>query len=277
MSSEFIDLYRTKKVYLWVEDVETRAYLKALWPTENIGILVAPGSDSVRAAVHDARRQGLMQVFGLSDRDFGTSNQHRWAAADFDGHFILPVFEIENFMLDEEALIKANATFSSRPRQTQFLAERLAQKAAEQVWWMAIRHTLADLRRAISGFPSHPGISALKAVHSVDTATAWISEQVRVHSLPVQLLEAVGLAERNALSTSVVAHVTRLHQELAKGAWRREWSGKELFDAALGLLTDYKTEYRLDVVKRIATFQRDNGRIPEAMLLVHSRLQAAAG
>ncbi|HRX66613.1 DUF4435 domain-containing protein, partial [Mesotoga sp.] len=102
VSTELESLLLTAPVILLVEDVLTKEYLIRIWQPDDkyFSILVAYGRESVRAVTHDLRTAGFKNVFGVIDRDFGTSNCDRWTQVlSNEAVFILPVFEIENYLL----------------------------------------------------------------------------------------------------------------------------------------------------------------------------------
>ncbi|PNE20260.1 hypothetical protein V511_09585 [Mesotoga sp. Brook.08.YT.4.2.5.1] len=103
VSIELESLLLTAPVVFLVEDVLTKEYLIRIWQPDDkyFYILVAYGRESVRAVTHDLRTAGFRNVFGLIDRDFGTSNYDSWIQVlSNEAVFILPVFEIENYLLD---------------------------------------------------------------------------------------------------------------------------------------------------------------------------------
>lgn len=119
-------LYKNRPVYLWVEDELTRTYLDAAWaPQGTIGFLIAGNSENVRTVVANARKEGLTNVFGLQDRDFGEGGSARWTPGvevlRLDSH------EVENFLLDPTALA-ANILNSSK-RSAEEIAKRLREEA----------------------------------------------------------------------------------------------------------------------------------------------------
>ena len=102
----------TATIVLWVEDPVTRDYLKAVWRNPSlIAFRLGGGNDGVRAIVRAFDEEGYQNVLGLIDRDFQPSNQDGWSnPAKTFRTFVLPVHEIENYLLD------ANALHSSRYR-----------------------------------------------------------------------------------------------------------------------------------------------------------------
>ena len=97
-------LYRGA-INLWVEDELTRAYLAEVWNDPSIAYFIGGGHDGVNAIVHDAEKDGCRNVFAVIDRDNRPSNHKDWLTSGKTFRtFVLPVHEIENYLLDSAAL-----------------------------------------------------------------------------------------------------------------------------------------------------------------------------
>jgi hypothetical protein len=97
-------LYRGT-INLWVEDELTREYLSEIWNDPSVAFLIGGGNEGVRAIVEDAEKAGYRSVFALVDRDYRPSNQAGWLDPSKTFRtFILPVHEVENYLLDAAAL-----------------------------------------------------------------------------------------------------------------------------------------------------------------------------
>ena len=96
-------LYRGS-INLWVEDALTRETCRSLEMMQASGSWWAAETRE-SAIVKDAKDAGFGNVFAVTDRDFRDSNQSEWdnPARSFRT-FILPVHEIENYLLDPAAL-----------------------------------------------------------------------------------------------------------------------------------------------------------------------------
>jgi len=91
-------LYKNRPTTLWVEDSATRDYLKEAWDDPpRMQLLVAGNSEAVQSQVRAARINGDAAVHGICDRDFGTTNQHKWTQST--EVFRLQMHEIENAVL----------------------------------------------------------------------------------------------------------------------------------------------------------------------------------
>jgi hypothetical protein len=124
-----------KPIVLIVEDRLTKFYLLDAWgPDEQyFNILVAGGKATVQGMVEELRRHGHSNVFGLVDRDFGTSNAARWSGQNGPPEILRPDFhEIENVLLDSQALEGCDLN-SQRDNRTAVEMEQVAQaEAAKQ-------------------------------------------------------------------------------------------------------------------------------------------------
>ena len=91
-----------RKLSLWVEDPLTREYLLSVWQSDTrfLDVRVGGGHETIRATVHDLRSQGVGNVFGVADRDFGPTNRPQWGnMASGLEVFRLDSFEMENLLL----------------------------------------------------------------------------------------------------------------------------------------------------------------------------------
>lgn len=153
--------YGRAPIILWVEDRLTREYLGELWgnPTD-VAFYVAGGESGVRSMVADATGGGFRHVSGIVDREFRDSNIDRWPSLREQGVACrLPRFEIENYLLDPEAL--AACASPRTPRTSGEIAMRIRTEAAGMVWWMACGDVRSGMYGAFAhGFPETPARNA---------------------------------------------------------------------------------------------------------------------
>lgn len=216
-------IYRRARIMLWVEDLQTRQYLDAVWRTPDIGYLIGGSSDTIQAVTKDAYRAGYGHVFGLRDRDFGPSNRRRWSSMADDARvYALDALEIENLLLDPPAI--AACRFNTAKRSSDEIEGALRAEAEGMVWWMATRSVIADLQRmGTHGFPKHPKRSA---VHDERSAQAHILGSTWIERTIPDLPKAVDAdAIRAALTQARAAY----EADLGTGEWMRSFAGKELF------------------------------------------------
>jgi hypothetical protein len=206
-------------------------------------------------------------VFGLIDRDFRQSNRSDW---HFPGKsfrtFILPVHEIENYLLDSQALAASRLnTLKHTPEQIEDL---LKQAAGRLAWWAACRNVVADLRRRFHDeFLSDPPCGTISnEVSAFDHIcnSKWFlkleQEFARTTQADVrQLLTAARLTAQS---------------NLANGTWRQEFAGKEIYrdigsricnrtDAGLRKYHPSKAEFDIDLARNVADWQSANNGVPQ--------------
>lgn len=137
----------TAKLVLWVEDSLTREYLRAIWDYP-IGFVfpIGGGNESVSAIVRAFEEAGHRNVFGVTDRDFRPTNFSDWMSATKTFRtFVLPVHEIENYLLNAGALQASG--YQNRGLEVAEIEEKMVKKAGDLCWWAACRETIAELKR----------------------------------------------------------------------------------------------------------------------------------
>lgn len=262
-------VYKTHNICLWVEDMTTRSYLDAIWEGDTaIGLLVSGGAEGTRAVAEMAWRDGHRHVFGLTDRDFGETNHQHWSTPPDDLRcYKLPSFEIENYLLDEDAL--ANSDYNSHNRTPDDIRTMLTNSAREMIWWMSCRQTLADMRRFITqDFPRSPPIwesldreGCLR--HMVDSP--WYSQILGPSASPPGKLHIEEWLDQHYATYDVAVR---------SGDWRTMFSGKELFIKACGFMSkqSLRKSQREDIARAIGRYQRSSGRVPGELLELRQSL-----
>ncbi|MHC5536763.1 hypothetical protein ACYOEI_00645 [Singulisphaera rosea] len=171
-------LYRGT-INLWVEDELTRSYLSVVWnDNPAVAFFIAGGNEGVHAAVKDAENAGLPTVFGLLDRDFRPTNRNHWFTPGKTFRtFVLPVHEIENYLLDPSAL--AACALNNLKRSVSQIEDLLAAAARRLTWWAACRDLVAELKHRfrndfIPDPPRNIADEAAATKHICDSA--WFSK-----------------------------------------------------------------------------------------------------
>lgn len=149
-------VYRPDKAHVWVEDAITRQYLQELWQDAGIVFHVGGGGPVIRAVAHDATSQGVGTVVGVMDRDFGDTNFAQWTnPASTARVMVLPVHEIENYLLDADAL--SGCALNNRGRSAAEVEAYVRNTAALCEWQVAASQVIASWRREFQAdFPGHP-------------------------------------------------------------------------------------------------------------------------
>lgn len=275
MPSELSSLYKNKPVVLWVEDTLTRAWLSALWQDGDTGILVAGSNNGVFAAVQDARADGHRNVFGFRDRDFKAPNQANWLnPAKNPTVFIPEAFEVENYLLDFAGLAALGLSHNPMERTAGDLQARAQARAAESLWWMAAKATVADAQVAIVGdFPRPPPLTNPPTLNSIADAQASLEGLLLQGAWASRVKQWVPMLDAAWIANRLTAHEATLQQQLGNGDWRWAWSGKEVFNAVAGHMQTPVT----DLAKGLAAHQRLTLTVTQALLDLHTALRTRAG
>ncbi|HKI21650.1 MAG TPA: hypothetical protein VKA15_27405 [Isosphaeraceae bacterium] len=251
------------EINLWVEDDLTRAYLGALWNDSAVKFLIGGGRDGVGAILKDADDAGYTNVFGLTDRDFRPSNVADWTnPAKTFRKFVLPVHEVENYLLDASALQASR--YQNRGLQATAIEARMVSKSQQLCWWAACRDVIAELKQRFSdSFVPDPKQSVIDEA----TARAHICESPWFRKLPTETGRSSEADVHALLGVAYAAASGRL----ADGSWRQEFAGKEILRDVAGWMCDRTVipkfpstdmEFYSDLAKAIAGWQVANNAVP---------------
>jgi hypothetical protein len=267
-------LYRAP-INLWVEDELTRAYLDAVGNSPVIAYLIAGGNEGVQAIVSDAEKAGFPNVFGLIDRDFRQSNKPSWMDRNKTfRRFILPVHEIENYLLDADAL--AASRFNNLGRSTDDIEAMMTTAAGRRCWWAACRDVVAELRRRFRHDfmpdPTCPPVESEAQARAHICQSPWF----------VKLAQETGRTTEADVHQLLSDHHLTATQSLVDGRWKAEFAGKDIFHDVgsrichLPGLQGYKpspAEFDEDLAKEIGVWQRENNAVPSDLIDLLSALQ----
>jgi hypothetical protein len=217
-------LYRGE-INLWVEDALSREYLSTLWNDPGVAFFVGGGNEGVRAIAKDAEDAGFANVFALTDRDFRPTNRTVWNDPGKTFRtFVLPVHEIENYLLDSRSL------HSSRLHNRQLgiaEIEKLVVAAADRLcWWAACRDVVAELKRRFrEPFVGDPPctLDGPDAAEKHICGSKWFKK-----------LDSVTAKTRKSdVNRLLGKSFTRARKLLADGGWRTDFAGKEILPSLL--------------------------------------------
>jgi hypothetical protein len=272
-------LYRGT-INLWVEDALTREYLSTLWNDPDVSFLIGGGNDGVRAIIKDAEEAGFPNVFGLTDRDFRPRSKLGWNDPTKTFRtFILPVHEIENYLLDPVALSKS--LLNNRGLNSAAIQSLLQGAAGRLCWWAACRDVLAELnRRFRADFVRDPPCTLASQVEAKShiCGASWFSklgtEVARMTQSDVDQL----LADGYALAQN----------QLQDGTWLEQFAGKEIFRdigsricdrTALRGYNPTQSEFDVALAKDVAKAQVNSSSVPsdltDLLEALKSRITAA--
>ena len=262
-------LLSVRPVVLWVEDRLTKEYLQRIWQPEDqlFQILIAGSAENVIAVVRDLQEKGYGHVFGFTDRDFRTSNRSQWNSPSQNMLIYRPErFEIENYLLDWEALAGCDEN-KSRFDRPQIDIEQCATRYAEKMLcWMACRKVLSDFHhRLVDHFPTHPKVTQINSLpdaeNYIQTARDWWND-FPVHSEYIQQPDTLTNNLRTAYDDN--------QGELSSGNWKINFSGKEIFRSVRGFL--FNKSYAsaevmdTDMAKSVADWQVENNSVPNELI-----------
>jgi hypothetical protein len=266
----------TATMALIVEDPLTRDYLRAVWehPIE-IAFVLGGGNDGVRAIVKSFEEEGFPNVFGVTDRDFRPSNRADWVnPAKTFRTFVLPVHEIENYLLDAAAL--QASPYQNRRLDVASIETQMGDKAGGLCWWAACRETIAELKRRFrEPFVPDP----TQAVTDEASARAHICGSDWFAKLAGESARSTEADVHALLSDNYVAATTRL----ADGSWRQDFAGKEILRDVAGWFCDRTrlarppardVDFYSDLAKEIASWQVANGAVPADLADLLAALRA---
>jgi hypothetical protein len=202
-------------------------------------------------------------VFGVIDRDYRPTNRpNRTVDGKTFRRFILPVHDVENYLLDSEALSRSR--LNTRKLTPQEIENDLTQAAEGMTWWAACREVVAELRRMFrDNFVLDPPCGTI-----LDEAVAvnhiCNSDWFR------KLAEECGrTTAANVRALLTVAHL-RARSNLADGSWRVELPRKEIYRdvgsricdrTALSGYRPTPTQFDIDLAKQVGAWQADNNRV----------------
>ena len=261
-SADLPRLYRGQ-INLWVEDAVTHQYLEELWLGSPVQFLIGGGSSGVGAVVNDARANGYSNVFGLVDRDFGPTNYSHWDD-ETKGflRFVLPVFELENYLLDARSLAESDVNTAGK---TQADIEAIMRdRASELVWWMTCRDVIARLRQCIlDDFMKQPkwtDIADLAGAEEYILQSKWHANiSSRVDRIASEMEVRAMLEDAHAQYDS----------QLASDKWLRSFSGKEILRHVRSRVYNppvrpaSQSDLDADVAKSVAKCQMESEGMPQ--------------
>jgi hypothetical protein len=266
-------LYNAAPIILWVEDLVTSVYLRAVWQYDRrFQLYVGGGHEVLAAVVEDACRSGRSHVYGMRDRDFGPTNRPRWKQADVS-IFALETFEIECFLLDPAAL--ASCAINTAGKTEAWLDDHLRAQAQTLLWWMACRKVLADLREARQAkFPSHPKRGQVATQE--DAERVLLDNEWVMVTAPGLSKKVAGERLRAALHDAHSHYAELFHQE--RKVWTQAFSGKELLEELVSWIFTKGRPPRSaalqDLAKAVAQEQISSGNEPKELLELRDAMLA---
>jgi len=263
-------------INLWVEDDLTREYLSALWGDDpDVFFLVGGGNEGVRAVVEDARTAGFSNVFGLTDRDFRPTNKPRWNDPGKTFRtFVLPVHEIENYLLDPAALHASR--LNNRALTESQIDGHLNAAAARLCWWEACREVIAEVKHRFRDefVPDPPRTLSSHAEASDHVCkSTWFSK----------LASECAKTSAPEIEQLLTASHSQALQQIQDATWRVDFAGKEVFHDIGSRICDRTTirgysptalEFDIDLAKDVAASQVASASVPIDLVDLLSALKS---
>jgi len=254
----------TGRITLFVEDPLTRDYLREIWEhATEVVFRLGGGNDGVRAIVRTFEEEGHPNVFGVTDRDFRDANHKDWfSSAKTFRTFVLPVHEIENYLLNADALHAS--TFRNRNLSPVEIEARMCKKATKLCWWAACRETIAELKRRFRE-PFVPDPS--QAVVDRKAAIDHICDSPWFTKLEAEAARSTRVDVHKLLGANHVRMIARLDD----GSWRQDFAGKEILRDVAGWMCDQtklarrparNADFHADLAKEIGRWQVANKTVP---------------
>jgi hypothetical protein len=258
-----------------VEDELTRAYVDAVWNSPLIAYLIGGGNEGVQAIVSDAEKAGFPNVFALIDRDYRQSNRSNWMDPNKTfRRFILPVHEVENYLLDAGAL--AASRCNNLGKTGIEIDAMMTTVAGRLCWWAACRDVVAELRRRFRHDfvpdPTYPPVDSESQARNHICQSAWFAK----------LAQEAGRTTVSDVHQLLAAAHLAANQALADGRWKAEFAGKEILRDIGSRICDrtkipgYRpssAKFDEDLAKEVGAWQRQNHAIPSDLTDLLSALQ----
>jgi hypothetical protein len=255
-------LYRGS-INLWVEDALTREYLSTLWNDPSVFFLVGGGNEGVRAIVKDADEAGFANVFGLTDRDFRPTNKPGWNDSSKTFRtLVLPVHEIENYLLDSLSL--HSSLFNNRGLSETDIQTIIEEGASRLCWWAACREVVAESKRR---FREPFVIDPPCTLNSQSAAKDHICNSPWFQKLDTESART----KESDIDQLLNDRYQEAQNRLKDGTWRIEFAGKEIFRETGSRIFDRTmnrgynptpADFDIDLAKDIAVSQVASGSRP---------------
>lgn len=263
------------KAHVWVEDELTQQYLAEIWPDTALLFHVSRGNAPLRALAHDAAVEGLPNVVAIADRDWGRSNFDQWLNPASDARILtLPVYEIENYLLDPVALAGCDLHKVEPRRSVQEIEDKLRQAREGQLWAVCGAGVIAKWRGELfRDFPQYP---------TIDDAP---NEAAAINYLRGRpwFAQLAGRSTTITAPQEPAASLEATHRDaqawMAANDWLRRFPGKELFRAVRGFINPGRAGVPadIDVAKSVARWQFATGHIPVDLTQLRAAIRQRTG
>lgn len=262
------------KYIVYVEDKVTQIYLSNLQPNRSlVQFIIVGGRNRVFGCLEDDFRNNVGLSLGVTDRDFDRNAKLGWCITDVGReYYCLPAHEIENYLLDFEAIESFRCPGVNPQKPASHWLEIAKKIANDYLYSVVYNQVLSDLQREHSrNYPKHlslscgPGADYGITLNGVKIETEKeLVEKVRGETWFANAAQGFeSLFGPKSLEERVIQAVGYYKSILGCNGcgWVYEFPGKEMYKAITNSmsLTD---SYSEDLAKYIARKQKANNTIP---------------
>ncbi len=261
-------------INLWVEDQVTRTYLSEIWGNDPaVAFLIGGGNEGVTAVLKDAEVREFANVFGVIDRDYRRSNRPDWVTPTKTfRRFILPVHEVENYLLDARALA---ASPLNNLHKSEIEIEAMMKDAAVKLcWWAACRDVVAELKsRFRASFVSDPPCSIQSHTEAKD--------HICNHEWFQKLAGEVNRSTETDIQRMLGDAHLKATRSLDDGTWQTDFAGKEILGVVGSRICDrvslkrelLLSEFDQDLARSVGKWQREKKAVPSDLIALLQALE----
>ena len=277
------------KVLVYVEDEITRRYLNAVIGHRGklVRFTVVGGVKTVLGMLEDAARCNRKNVtFGIIDRDYACGDKQGWFQQSGAYYYKLPMHEIENYMLDFDAI----AEFTPRGKPTGKSASHwrtIAHTVAKEYLYSIVYNQLIfDVRRKIvRDFPKQIVLSSSpnrdytiiangETLRSTDDVVRRFESEHWLSEIGNRIAEFQHHDFLVKTANEYVAKYTTILNS-PDDDWKREFPGKEMF-AGIANAMSMTSDDRYELARWIGESQNRHNTVPGDIQEVIERLTKEA-
>ena len=267
----------SKSVLVYVEDVTTKVYLDELLGNNGkfVEVIVVGGRQSVLGVIEDDVRNKVTRTLGIVDRDFNSNVQGGWTLK-YNRVFLLPNHEIENYLLDFDAIASYTPGGKSAPKDASHWQELAHSIAERYVYSATYNRLIAEIQSKLcQNYPEAIHLSTNPAkncgsdpsgvvLKNLNEVVSHLKAQPWMAANPPNIL--AGALKNSELVKSATDIFTAFDVALhdPQDSWVRCFPGKEMFRAITTTLLK-GNEDDANLVMWIARKQLESKTVPIAM------------
>lgn len=255
-------------INIWVEDELTKEYLITVWKNDpRLKFLIAGGIEGVRSIIKDAEVNSFINVFGVVDSDFGDHNSQEWFNSNKTFRsFILPVHELENYLLDSYAI--ADSVYNNRKIDREEIEELMRKFAEAMKPRYACSKVIYDLKTQLRKdnlkYPNHKDCYDEQSAIDYITNSVWFNNTRNT---------ALGFMPER-INNRIQIEFQAADAKISDGTWRKYFPGKEIYRQIQSHIYDRnpaqkkpnKTELDIALANSIAQSQLDRDVVSQDLI-----------